>query len=191
MSHKNFRSSASDIFMKNRKIKSPIKDDEVSKTVRLKKLKTLLSINNDKILEIKGRKQAQPFHLVGENDKYKIIEKNIQNKILNISMLIIDTVKFNLDLAEITDESDNLRKKERKSTNPLKNTNKTNPNNNLGFFRASFNMGRRSSQLNLGRRPHGMRALEGYKDLINEKNRRIKKILLYMILLVKMNQIKK
>ena len=157
MSHKNFRSSASDIFMKNRKIKSPIKDDEVSKTVRLKKLKTLLSINNDKILEIKGRKQAQPFHLVGENDKYKIIEKNIQNKILNISMLIIDTVKFNLDLAEITDESDNLRKKERKNTNP---------NNNLGFFRASFNMGRRSSQLNLGRRPHGMSALEAYKDLI-------------------------
>ena len=176
MSHKNFRSSASDIFMKNRKIKSPIKDDEVSKTVRLKKLKTLLSINNDKILEIKGRKKAQPFHLVGENDKYKIIEKNIQNKILNISMLIIDTVKFNLDLAEITDESDNLRKKERKSTNPLKNTNKTNPNNNLGFFRASFNMGRRSSQLNLGRRPYGMSALEAYKDLINEKNRRIKKI---------------
>ena len=76
----------------NNKKLSPQKTIQFFKSAQLKKLKTLLSLNDAKILEIKRSKAKylSAFHLVSENDKYKNIQKSIQNKILNISMKIIN-----------------------------------------------------------------------------------------------------
>ena len=82
----------------NNKILNKKKMNSLSKTVRLKKLKTLLSLNDEKILEIKGLKKRSNFHLIGENEQYKVIEKKIQNKIINISMSIIDNYKVDVDI---------------------------------------------------------------------------------------------
>ena len=59
------------------------------KSIELKKMKTLLSIHDEKILDIKNKKHLCAFHLVNENDRYMQIENQIQNRILNISMQII------------------------------------------------------------------------------------------------------
>ena len=81
---------------KNKKIISPQKSIPNFNSAHLKKLKNLLSINDAKILEIKRSKNRHhtSFHFVGEDDKYRQIQKNIQKKILNISMKIIKNCKF-------------------------------------------------------------------------------------------------
>ena len=173
MSRKNFRQSAGNIFVKNHSKIIPNKDDELSKTVRLRKLKTLLSLNDKKILEIKGRRKMNSFHLIGENDKYRLIEKNIQNKILNISMLIIDHCKFNLDLDE---ETKNKQKKNKRNTNPLKHFGNSNSNLNSCFFRSSFNMGNSPNHTRLSRPSKMVSSFAIYKEIINETNRKIKRI---------------
>ena len=173
MSRKNFRQSAGNIFLKNHSKIFPNKDDELSKTVRLRKLKTLLSLNDKKILEIKGRRKMNSFHLIGENDKYRLIEKNIQNKILNISMLIIDHCKFNLDLDE---ETKNKQKKNKRNTNPLKHFPSSNSKLNSCFFRSSFNMGNSPNHTRLSRPSKMVSSFAIYKEIINETNRKIKRI---------------
>ena len=69
--------------------------------IQLKKLKTLLSITKDKILEIKGHKKFPSFHFVNENDQFKQIEKKIQKKILNISIKMMDNYKFDPELNQM------------------------------------------------------------------------------------------
>ena len=100
MSYRKNRNSIGNII--SPKIKSPHtpnRNTQLNKTFQLNKLKTLLSINDAKIKEIKGRRQYfSSFHLINENDKYKAIEKKIQNKILNISMLILKDTKFDSDI---------------------------------------------------------------------------------------------
>ena len=73
-----------------------------AKTIRLKKLKTLLSIDDKKILEIKGKKKKSSFHLINESDKYSQIQKNLQNTILNISIKMLKDYKFDPELTEIS-----------------------------------------------------------------------------------------
>ena len=103
MSIEKSRTSCESIsFHKNNKISNQIKDTAITKTTNLKKLKTLLSLNDKKILEIKGKLKSSTFHLVGENDKYKQIQKNLQNTILNISIKMIKDYKFDPDLTEIS-----------------------------------------------------------------------------------------
>ena len=103
MSLEKSRTSCESIsFHKNNKISNQIKDTAITKTTNLKKLKTLLSLNDKKILEIKGKLKPSTFHLVGENDKYKQIQKNLQNTILNISIKMIKDYKFDPDLTEIS-----------------------------------------------------------------------------------------
>ena len=50
------------------------------KIIQLKKLREFLSIDDKKILEIKGKKKLSTFHLIDESDKYKQIQKNLQQK---------------------------------------------------------------------------------------------------------------
>ena len=101
-------------FHQNNKMNNQLKHS----AIQLKKLKTLLSITKDKILEIKGRKKFPSFHLVNENDKYKHIEKKIQKKILNISIKMIDNYKFDPDLKEFKPmKGQKLNKKSKKFTN--------------------------------------------------------------------------
>ena len=103
MSLEKSRTSCESIsFHKNNKISNQIKDTAITKTTNLKKLKTLLSINDKKILEIKGKLKPSTFHLVGENDKYKQIQKKLQNTILNISIKMIKDYKFDPNLTEIS-----------------------------------------------------------------------------------------
>ena len=49
------------------------RNTQLDKTFQLKKLKSLLSINDAKIKDIKRKKHLSSFHLINENDKYKEI----------------------------------------------------------------------------------------------------------------------
>ena len=168
----------------NKSILSPKKNTQLNKTFQLKKLKTLLSLNEAKIREIKRKQHFSSFHLVGEDDKYKLIEKNIQNKILNISMLIINDVKFDSDIVDVTslpkikknsikllEGKPNNKKLEVKTNNKkfeVKTSNK-NPNILSSLFRPSSNiprLSRLSKNFNFA----------NFRDLVYEKNRKIKRI---------------
>ena len=87
-----------------------------AKTIRLKKLKTLLSIDDKKILEIKGKKKKSSFHLINESDKYSQIQKNLQNTILNISIKMLKDYKFDPELTEISHKFPKKKNKSKKST---------------------------------------------------------------------------
>ena len=81
-------------------------------TIRLRKLKTLLSIDDKKILEIKGKKKrVSNFHLVNEDDKYNHIQKNLQNTILNISIKMMDNYKFDPEVYEMKQKQSKKRLK--------------------------------------------------------------------------------
>ena len=88
-------------FLKKNKIFNLMEGTAITKLIQLKKLKTLLSINDEKILEIKGFKKSSTFHLIGENDKYKQIQKQLQNTIINLSIQMIKDFKFDPELTEI------------------------------------------------------------------------------------------
>ena len=158
----NFHKSNND---NNKKVLSPQKSIPLFKSARFKKLKTLLSLNDAKILEIK-RNRAQhlsTFHLVGENDKYKLIQKSIQNKILNISMKIIDNCKFDPDLNE-------FRKLQTKSN---KKSNKTLDNYSPKIMKTiSIKKSRKKNTKSLR---HSAK-LTQLKEILNERFRRIKRI---------------
>ena len=85
---------------KNIQFLTPNKSTCFNKSFQLKKLQKLLSLKDAKIKEIKGERHFSSFHLVCEEDKYKQIEKKIQNKILDISMKIIN----DNDLEEVNNE---------------------------------------------------------------------------------------
>ena len=149
-------------------------NDEMNHTVKIKKLKTLLAINDDKFLEIKGQKKFNSFHLIGEDEQYKLIEKKIQKKILNMSMYLIDNYKIDSDISinshprKISTKSD--INNEIKITNIIKN----NIANN--FFRSSF-LGQQPRQPKLSFKAHNISPNStSYKDKINEKSRKIKRI---------------
>ena len=142
-------------FQKNNKITSNLKDSSITKSIHIKKLKTLLAIDEKKILEIKNKnKKFSSFHLVDENDKYKQIQKNLQNTILNISFKMIKDFKFDLDLDDISP------KRPRKSNTSKKNINQ-NSNNKK---RQSLKLSRHSKKMTQ------------IKQIVNEINRRIKRI---------------
>ena len=176
MSHRKVRKSISVTnALNNKSIFSPKRNTQLNKTFQLKKLKTLLSLNEAKIREIKRKQHFSSFHLVGEDDKYKLIEKNIQNKILNISMLIINDVKFDSDLVDATSipkikkRSNKLLEGKHSNKKLEVKPNNKNPNIVSSLFRPSLNiprLSRLSKNFNFA----------NFKDLVYEKNRRIKRI---------------
>ena len=145
----------------NNKKLSPQKNIQFFKSAQLKKLKTLLSLNDAKILEIKRSKAKylSAFHLVSENDKYKNIQKSIQNKILNISMEIITNCKFEPDLKEFKSQQSKLKIKNLASLDKL--TKKLAESNKL---KKSIHQSRNTAKLTQ------------LKEILNERNRRIKRI---------------
>ena len=141
------------------------RNTQLDKTFQLKKLKSLLSINDAKIKDIKRKKHLSSFHLINENDKYKAIEKNIQNKILNISMLILNDCKFNSDITDTVKPSKPKRKSQKNfELNSFK-LNKINKSTNIFRPRKCIaRQSRYSSNLN------------HLREAFNEKLRKIKRI---------------
>ena len=138
---------------------------QLDKTFQLKKLKSLLSINDAKIKDIKRKKHLSSFHLINENDKYKAIEKNIQNKILNISMLILNDCKFNSD---ITDTVKPFKPKRQSQKNFELNSFKLNKiNKSTNIFRPRKCIARQSRYSS---------NLNHLREAFNEKFRKIKRI---------------
>ena len=150
---------------KNKNYFSPKRNSQLNKTFQLKKLKALLSIDDAKIKEIKRKKHLSSFHLINENDKYKALEKKIQNKILDISMLILNDCKFKSDISE--------------TVKPFKPKGKSNKNLEINSFKIneinrSSNIFRQSIKL-----PRSSRYLNNavhFKEIINEKSRKLKRI---------------
>ena len=167
MSYRKNRNSIGNII--SPKIKSPHtpnRNTQLNKTFQLNKLKTLLSINDAKIKEIKGRRQYfSSFHLINENDKYKAIEKKIQNKILNISMLILKDTKFDSDITG--------------TVKPFKPKIKSNKNlefNSFKIAKANKSTHIHRPSMHLPRPSRFSSNLAHFKDIVNEKNRKIKRI---------------
>ena len=141
------------------------RNTQLDKTFQLKKLKSLLSINDAKIKDIKRKKHLSSFHLINENDKYKAIEKNIQNKILNISMLILNDCKFNSD---ITDTVKPFKPKRQSQKNFELNSFKLNKiNKSTNIFRPRKCIARQSRYSS---------NLNHLREAFNEKFRKIKRI---------------
>ena len=145
---------------KNKKIISPQKSIPNFNSAHLKKLKNLLSINDAKILEIKRSKNRHhtSFHFVGEDDKYRQIQKNIQKKILNISMKIIKNCKFVPDLEEFNKQ---LHAKSSKVSSKVDDKIFDNLNTKPKKFKKNMR--------------HSAKLLQ-IKEILNEKSRRIKRI---------------
>ena len=167
MSYRKNRNSIGNIISpKNKSLYTPNRNTQLNKTFQLNKLKTLLSINDAKIKEIKGRRQYfSSFHLINENDKYKAIEKKIQNKILNISMLILKDTKFDSDITG--------------TVKPFKPKIKSNKNLEFNSFKIvkenkSTHIHRPS--MRLPRPSLFSNNVAHFKDIVNEKNRKIKRI---------------
>ena len=148
----------------------PSKNRLSIKSFNLQKLKTLLSINDAKILDIKNKKNLFAFHLIGEDDRYMQIENQIQNKILHMSMMIIKEHKFDPDLNELNQQLQ-LPKTKQKSVGNIEfigrklyditNNNKIKKNKKL--------------KLTL-KKPYHRTKLEIFKAIIMEKSRKIKRI---------------
>ena len=158
----NFSRNNNDI---KKKILTPQKSIPLFKSAQLKKLKILLSLNDAKILEIKRNKaqHLSTFHLVGESDKYKLIQKSIQNKILNISMKIIKNCKFDPDLNEFKKMQSKSNKRSSKTLGNL--TPKVTENISI----------KKSRKKNTKSLRHSAK-LTQLKEILNERNRRIKRI---------------
>ena len=149
-------------FHKPNKNITPIKDTSINKSINLKKLKTLLSIDNKKILEIKGKKKKpSTFHMVGENDKYKQIQKNLQNTILNISIKMIDNYKFDPEIFETKPKLSKKKLKSKGNISPVRNKENESPKNR---FRISLKKSRHTQKMTQ------------IKQLALEINRKIKRI---------------
>ena len=132
------------------------------KIIQLKKLREFLSIDDKKILEIKGKKKLSTFHLIDESDKYKQIQKNLQNTILDLSIKMIKDFKFDPGLTEIRDRPFKKKHKSKKDT-------KINDNKNFGGspknkIRPSLKISRHSQKMTQ------------IKQIANEINRKIKRI---------------
>ena len=132
------------------------------KTIQLKKLREFLSIDDKKILEIKGKKKLSTFHLIDESDKYKQIQKNLQNTILDLSIKMIKDFKFDPGLTEIRHRPFKKKHKSKKDT-------KINDNKNFGGspknkIRPSLKISRHSQKMTQ------------IKQIANEINRKIKRI---------------
>ena len=136
------------------------------KSIELKKLKTLLSINDAKILNIKNKKHLSVFHLVNENDRYMQIENQIQNQILNISMRIIKDYKFDPDSNEFVPQQ---TKTKHKSIGNLELIDK---NNHKIICNKIILSNRLRKNLKKNRRTN----LEIFKAIIRERSRKIKRI---------------
>ena len=132
------------------------------KIIQLKKLREFLSIDDKKILEIKGKKKLSTFHLIDESDKYKQIQKNLQNTILDLSIKMIKDFKFDPGLTEIRRRPFKKKHKSKKDT-------KINDNKNFGGspknkIRPSLKISRHSQKMTQ------------IKQIANEINRKIKRI---------------
>ena len=162
---------------KNNKFVGLNKTNELDKTFQKKKLKPFNSLNDVKALELKKRMNLSSFHLVGEEDKYKAIEKNIQNKILNISLLILNESNYESENGE-TNKPHKLQSKRNK--NLIETAQKLYPNINT-----SLNMGnnkaprlsrvRPAKRSRLSRLTQNAANLVVFQKLINERNRKLRK----------------
>ena len=130
------------------------------KSFQIKKLKTLLSLYDAQISENKNKRNSSIFHLVGEEDKYKQIEKNIQNKILRLSMTIIGN---NNKFDEITRQKSKKRLKSKVDISPY----------TLGGIINPEDKKKSRVSLNKNKRAHNMDSL---KKFVYERNRKLKKI---------------
>ena len=143
---------------KNSPFFTPNKTTRFNKSFQLKKLKRLLSLKDAKIKEIKGTRHFSSFHLVCEEDKYKQIEKKIQNKILDISMKIIndnDIEEVNNEIKKSPSTNERKIKEKKDSISHLSNDSIHNKIiTNLSKSICSHNA----------------------KEITNERNRRLKKI---------------
>ena len=144
------------IFRRQNQIIPPEKSKFSRKSFQAKKLKTLLSLYDAQVSEINIPKHS-PFHLIGEDDEYKKIEKNIQNQILKLSMTIIgDTSKF--------DEMRKQKTKKNRKSKVIDINQIIQRVNSKNKFRLSLSKQRRSHNL------------ESIKKFVHERNRRIKKV---------------
>ena len=144
------------IFRRQNKFIPPEKNKFSRKPFQAKKLKTLLSLYDAQVSEINSPKHS-PFHLIGEDDEYKKIEKNIQNQILKLSMTIIgDTSKF--------DEIYRQKTKKNRKSKVIDINQIIQRVNSKNKFRHSLLKQRRSHNL------------ESIKKFVHERNRRIKKV---------------
>ena len=144
-------------FRRQNQVLPPEKPKFSRKPFQVKKLKTLLSLYDAKVSENQNKRHLSSFHLIGENDEYKQIEKRIQNRILRMSMTIINDSNYD-------DSKSKLRQKRQKSQgniNPFKLGGLSDPNNK---FRFSLIKKRRINNL------------ESIKQFVYERSRNIKRI---------------
>ena len=145
-------------FRRQNQIILPEKNKFSRKSFQTKKLKTLLSLYDAQVTENKNKRKSSIFHLIGEEDKFKQIEKNIQNRILKMSMTIIGNSKMD----ELKRQKTKKRQKSKVDIHPFapgSNQNGT-PKNKL---KHSF----------IKKRSH---KLESIKKFVYERNRKLKKI---------------
>ena len=126
------------------------------KPFQIKKLKTLLSLYDAQVSENKNKRKSSIFHFIGEEDKFKQIEKNIQKSILKMSMTIIGNSK----LDPIKRLKTKKRQKSKVDINPLNLNQNTNPENKL-------------KKILIKKRSH---KLESIKKFVYERIRKLKKI---------------
>ena len=158
-------------FNQNNKCLIPSKNRLSIKSFNLQKVKTLLSINDAKILDIKKKKNLFSFHLVGEDDRYMQIENQIQNKILNMSMMIIKDYKFDPDLGE-SNQQFQLPRTKQKSVGNIEFIGRKLYDITSGNTKVHKN---KKLKLNL-KKPKPRTKLEIFKAIIMEKSRKIKRI---------------
>ena len=126
------------------------------KPFQTKKLKTLLSLYDAQVSENKNKRKSSIFHFIGEEDKFKQIEKNIQKSILKMSMTIIGNSK----LDPIKRLKTKKRQKSKVDINPFNLNQNSNPENKL-------------KKILIKKRSH---KLESIKKFVYERIRKLKKI---------------
>ena len=120
-------------FKRQNQIILPEKNKFSRKSFQTKKLKTLLSLYDAQVSENKNKRKSSIFHFIGEEDKFKQIEKNIQKSILKMSMTIIGNSK----LDPIKRLKTKKRQKSKVDINPFNLNQNSNPENKL---KKSYNM---------------------------------------------------
>ena len=159
---------------------APLKKNNLKQTnIQIKKLKTLLTLKEDK----KGMKQDQSFHLIGEEDKYKCIEKNLQNKLLKMSILMLTDLSFHT----VFDEELNIKPKSNHNSNSkleiqphvigIIDKSKTPKGKNLNLYRKSFFQVRQSLFLANSPRPQTKGKSTSRTNLSNKGNTVIKEMI--------------
>ena len=143
------------------KISHPEKNNLARKSFKIRKLKTLLSLYDAKIIDKVSKNHLSSFHLVGENDEYKQIQSNLQTRILDISMNLV-----NDNNNEQT--PDKLKIQQKKES--YKSKGEINPIIHHFIFNAKNGL---KHQMKRVKRSNN---LESIQKFVYEKNRKLKKV---------------